>query len=87
MLVGEGDIFYIKITFNKEIKLRIMLMINFYVIFCKVFSEIVIVNIVLGTKCMAITNTSVILKPPLPFSLSVRDLESVRRRVGGWVAV
>lgn len=47
------------------------------------FSEIVIVNIVLGTKCMAITNTSVILKPPLPFSLNVRDLESVRRRVGG----
>lgn len=34
MLVGEGDIFYIKIIFNKEIKFRIMLMINFYVIFC-----------------------------------------------------
>lgn len=50
-------------------------------------SEIGMVNIVLGTKCMAITDTLVILKPPPPFSLNVRDLESVRRRVGGWVAV
>lgn len=33
MLVGGGDIFYIKIIFSKEIKFRIMLMINFYVIF------------------------------------------------------
>lgn len=33
MLVEEGDIFYIKIIFSKEIKFRIMLMINFYVIF------------------------------------------------------
>lgn len=30
MLVEEGDIFYIKIIFSKEIKFRIMLMINFY---------------------------------------------------------
>lgn len=33
MLVRGGDIFYIKIIFSKEIKFRIMLMINFYVIF------------------------------------------------------
>lgn len=50
-------------------------------------SEIVMVNIVLGTKCMAITDTSVILKPPLPFSLNVRDPASVRSRMGGWVVV
>lgn len=33
MLVEEGDIFYIRIIFSKEIKFRIMLMINFFMLF------------------------------------------------------
>lgn len=62
MLVEEGDIFYIKIIFSKEIKFRIMLMINFLCYFLLSVFWIVIDIIVFGIKCMVIIDILVILK-------------------------
>lgn len=47
-------------------------------------SEIGMVNIVLGTKCMAITDTLVILKPPPPLLIKCQRPRECKEK-GGWL--